>query len=220
MNHDDVGHCGFERTLQRIKNHYWFKKMRRFVKKYVSSCLEYAHHKMPGGKREGELHPIEKVSTPFHTLHADHLGPFIKSKKGNCHLLIKVDGFTKYVCINPVKDTKSVTSVKVMKQYISYFGVPTRLITDRGTSFTSKIFQDFVKTYSIKHIQNAVATPRANGQVERFNRTMLEALATSNHGRDDKLWDERVPDIQIGINTTKHKTTSKSPSELLFGYNN
>ncbi|CAG9577529.1 unnamed protein product [Danaus chrysippus] len=27
-----------------------------------------------------------------------------------------------------------------MKQYVSYFGVPSRLVTDRGTSFTSKTF--------------------------------------------------------------------------------
>ncbi|CAH2218005.1 jg19310 [Pararge aegeria aegeria] len=219
MNHDDLGHWGFEKTLQRIREYYWFPKMRRFVKKYVTSCLECAHHKAPGGKREGELHPIEKVSTPFHTVHADHLGPFIRSKRGNCYLLVIVDGFTKYVSINAVKNTKSSTSLEVMKRYISYFGVPTRLITDKGTSFTSKIFQVFIESYGIKHIQNAVATPRANGQVERFNRTILDALSTSNHGGDEKSWDDHIADIQVGINTTKHKTTRKSPSELLFGFN-
>lgn len=45
MNHDGVGHCGYDKTLQRIRQNYWFAKMRKFVKKYVSSCLEYLHHK-------------------------------------------------------------------------------------------------------------------------------------------------------------------------------
>lgn len=219
MNHDDVGHGGFEKTLERIRDHYWFPKMRRFVKKYVASCLECAHHKAPGGKREGELHPIEKVSIPFHTVHADHLGPFVKSKKGNCYLLVIVDGFTKYVNITAVKNTKSATTVRVLKEHVSYFGVPTRLITDKGSSFTSKVFKDFVIAYGIKHIVNAVATPRANGQVERFNRTILDALSAAGHSDDDKSWDDHVPDIQVGINTNKHKTTQKSPSELLFGFN-
>lgn len=219
MNHDDVGHCGYDKTLQRIRKNYWFPKIRKFVKKYVTSCLECAHHKAPGGKREGGLHPIDKPSVPFHTLHADHLGPFIKSKKGNCYVLVLVDGFTKYVIVKPVRDTKSATTIKVLKDHVSCFGVPTRLITDKGTSFTSGAFKEFTTSYGIKHIINAVATPRANGQVERFNRTILEALSTSTHGKDEKCWDEQVPHIQLGLNTTTHKVTRKTPSELLFGFN-
>lgn len=209
MNHDDVGHHGFEKTLQRIQEHYWFNKMRKFVKKYVSSCLECAHHKVPGGKREGELHPIEKVTIPFHTVHADHLGPFIKSKKGNCYLLVLVDGFTKCINITPVRNTKSATTVRVVREHISYFGVPTRLITDKGSSFTSTAFKSFISNYGIKHVINAVATPRGNGQVERFNRTILDAISASSHGKDEKSWDECIGDIQIGLNTTRHKTTKK-----------
>ncbi|KAG6439129.1 hypothetical protein O3G_MSEX000509, partial [Manduca sexta] len=217
MNHDDVGHCGYDKTLQRIRKNYWFAKMRKLVKKYVSSCLECLHHKAPGGKREGTLHPIDKPSVPFHTVHADHLGPFIKSKKGNCYLLVLVDGFTKFVSIRPVKDTKSATTIKNFRDYISNFGVPTRLITDKGTSFTSGVFKEFVTYYNIRHILNAVSTPRANGQVERFNRTILDALSTMTHGKDEKSWDEQIPDIQLGLNTTTHKITQKTPSELLFG---
>lgn len=218
MNHDDVGHFGFDKTFSRIRESYWFPKMRRFIKKYVNACLECAHHKAQGGPKTGELHPIPKLEIPFHTIHADHLGPFVRSKRGNSYLLVIVDGFTKFANITAVRNTQSNTTIRVLRDHISYFGTPTRLITDRGSCFTSHTFKDFTKSIGVKHILNAVATPRANGQVERFNRTILDALSTKTHGKDDRTWDEQIPDIQLGLNTSVHSTTKKSPCELLFGY--
>ncbi|XP_059055505.1 uncharacterized protein LOC131849440 [Achroia grisella] len=218
MNHDDLGHFGFDKTLARIQETFWFPKMRRFVKKYVRACLQCAHHKGTTGRQEGELHPIPKIEIPFHTIHVDHLGPFVRSSRGNSYLLVIVDGFTKYVNIKPVRNTKTSTTTKVIQEHMSYFGTPTRLISDRGTSFTSSAFQTFCKSNGVKHILNAVSTPRANGQVERFNRSILEALSTKCSDKNDKHWDEYIYSIQLGLNTTVHKTTGKSPSELLFGF--
>ncbi|KAG6458358.1 hypothetical protein O3G_MSEX010822 [Manduca sexta] len=218
MNHDEVGHFGYEKTLNRIREIFWFPKMRRFLKKYVSACLQCAHHKAPSGCKEGMLHPIPKIDTPFHTLHADYLGPFVRSKRGNTYILAIIDSFTKFINIKAVRDTKSTTAIRVFKEYFSNFGTPSRLITDQGTYFTSAKFKSFITSSNIKHILNAVATPRANGQIERYNRTILDALSTKCHGKGDNIWDEYVGDIQLGMNTTMNKATGKSPSELLFGF--
>ncbi|KAL0810525.1 hypothetical protein ABMA28_010646 [Loxostege sticticalis] len=171
----------------KLKSLYWFPKMTKFVKKYVSSCLECSYHKIPTGKRQGMLHPIPKIDRPFHTVHMDHLGPFSKS------------------------------TIRVLNHYFSLFGIPNRLISDRGTSFTSKIFKDFVNGLGIKHVLNAVATPRANGQVERYNRTILASLAVKNHNCKENEWDTHLEEIQLGLNTTINQGTGKSPAEILFG---
>lgn len=218
MNHDDVGHFGYDKTLSRIRGIFWFSKMRRFTKKYVQSCLQCAHHKRPGGSKEGTLHPIPKLEIPFHTLHADHLGPFVRSRRGNVYILVIIDAFTKFINIRSVRDTKTTTAIRAFKEHFSFFGTPTRLITDRGSCFTSAKFKSFIESLGIKHILNAVATPRANGQVERYNRTITEALSTKCHGQSDSSWDEHVGSVQLGMNTTVNKSTGKSPSELLFGF--
>ena len=217
MNHDNAGHFSFEKTLSRIQESFWFPKMRRFTKKYVSACLKCAHHKVPGGPKEGLLHAIPKVEIPFHTLHADHLGPFVRSKRGNTYLLVIIDAFTRYIIIKAVRDTKTASAIRVFKEHFGYFGTPNRLITDRGSCFTSAKFKSFTQKLGVKHILNAVATPRANGQVERFNRTVIDALGTRCHGEKENTWDEHLGEIQLGINTTVNKSTGKSPSELLFG---
>lgn len=218
-NHDEIGHFGFDKTYDRIKQHYWFARMRRFIKKYVLACLECAHNKLPAGKKQGYLHPIPKVSTPFHTIHIDHVGPFVTSKKKNTHILAIIDAFSKFIVLRAVKNTKSKTSITVLREYFGIFGLPNRLISDRGTSFTSSSFKDFTNGLGIKHILNAVASPRANGQVERYNRTILDSLAAQNHGNDERVWDDKLLQVQWGLNNTVNKGTGKSPSQILFGLN-
>lgn len=44
-NHDDIGHLGETKTLEKIQSQFWFPKMRRFVKKYLGRCIECAYNK-------------------------------------------------------------------------------------------------------------------------------------------------------------------------------
>jgi hypothetical protein len=74
--HDQAGHLGVENTLRRIQQNYYFLKMRRFVTKYIRPCLNCNYYKNCTGKKQGKLHPIEKVAIPFHAIHVDHVGPF------------------------------------------------------------------------------------------------------------------------------------------------
>lgn len=214
--HDDIGHFAFEKTLAKVKECYWFGKMRRFVKKYVESCLECSYAKSNAKKRP-PLHPIPKDDTPFGTLHIDHVGPFVKSSKGNTHILVIIDAYTKFIMMRPVKSTKTTIAIDKMREYFSIFGIPKRVISDRGSCFTSHKFTEFLDKLGIRHVLNAVATPRANGQVERYNRTLLEALTAKCAGQDEKKWDMHVPDVQLGLNNTINKGIGKTPAQALFG---
>ena len=218
MYHDDLGHFSLDKTLGKIQEKHWFKGMRKFVAKYVKACLNCLYYKNPSGRKPGLLHPIDKVAIPFHTLHLDHLGPFITSKKKNTQILVVVDGFTKFCTIEPVRDTKAKWVLKTLDQMFAVFGVPTRIISDRGTAFTSHMFSAFCQEHGIKHILNAVATPRANGQCERMNRTILGSLAATSAGCPEDEWDKHLKKVQSGLNVTTNRTTQKSPAELLYGY--
>ena len=81
--------------------------MRRYVRRYVSMCLPCLYNKVPAGRGIGELHPIEKVAVPMHTVHLDHLGPFVRSTTGNSYLIVAIDAFTKFVWLKAVKNTQS-----------------------------------------------------------------------------------------------------------------
>lgn len=163
------------------------------------------------------MHPIPKGDTPFHTLHMDHLGPFVRSRNCNCYILGIIDGFSKFIFIKPVKNLKSKTTVKVLQDIFDVIGVPKVIISDRGTSFTAATFKKYVEMIGAKHVLNAVATPRANGQIERYNRTILESLAASNNGLDERDWETHVGQVQWSLNNTINKTTGTTPSDIVFG---
>lgn len=215
--HDEAGHFAYEKTLEKVRRNYWFPKLAHFVRKYVRACIPCAHAKVPGGKKQGFLNPIPKPNVPFQCLHIDHLGPFIKSKRGNLYVLAIIDSFTKFIILRAVKNTKSRTSIAVLRDVFSLFGVPAHLISDRGTSFTSNEFKNYIEFVGVKHTLNAVATPRANGQIERYNRSILASLTALCHNRDDRNWDDKLGQVQWSLNNTVNQATKKCPAEIIFG---
>jgi len=67
-------HLGWEKTLSKMYEFYWFDKMSKYVRKFVDNCITCRLSKPPTGKVQAELHPIPKVSVPFHTVHIDIIG--------------------------------------------------------------------------------------------------------------------------------------------------
>lgn len=217
-NHDDLGHFSLDKTYERIAHLYWFPKMRRTIKKYIKNCLNCIYYKKKGGSKEGELYPVPKYAQPFHTLHLDHLGPFVKTLKDNKYLLVTVDSFSKFVFVSPVKSTESSYVVKELETISKIFGNPRRIVADAGSAFTSVSFKQYCNDKNIRLHTIASGMPRSNGQVERFNRTVLEAMKTMGANLTDDRWDECVRHLQQGINSTFQKTIKAIPSEVFFGY--
>lgn len=151
--------------------------MRTQVKEYIDNCLKCLSYSAPSGKTEGELYIYDKGTKPFDTLHIDHYGPLKKEKDGYTHIFIVIDAFTKFVVLYPVKSTVTKETIIALKQYFHHFGTCKRIVSDRGTSFTSKVFPTLMIEFDIKHVKTATATPRSNGQVERVNRFLRSVLA-------------------------------------------
>ncbi|KAK8772700.1 hypothetical protein V5799_024055 [Amblyomma americanum] len=217
--HDLEGHFGLDRTIAKISETYWFPGMRRYVREHIRRCFECLICNVPSGKKKGLLNPIPPGRRPFESIHADHLGPLVRSKKGNKYILVVIDNLTKYVRLFPSRDTSAKSVIKSCEDFTFRHSLPERIITDRGTCFTSKAFEEFCKARGIQHVLNSTRHPRANGQVERVNRTLVPTIMTTMDGNDQREWDIGLKGVEAFLNTSYNKSTGRTPLEVLFGYN-
>jgi hypothetical protein len=70
----------------------------------------------------------------------DILGPFPRAGGGYRFLFVAINKFTKWPEATPVVNITQGAAVAFLKSIVYRFRVPSRIITDNGTQFTSQIF--------------------------------------------------------------------------------
>jgi hypothetical protein len=161
------------------------------------------------------------------------IGPFKKAQGGYTHVLVAIDKFTKWIEYKPIASLTSAKAVEFIQDIIFRFGLPNSIITDLGSNFTSSEFFDFYEQRSIQIKYALVAHPRANGQVERANRMILEALRKKVFDKNEKLagkWIRELPYVVWSLRTQPSRALHRNtpffmvygseevlPADLIFG---
>lgn len=217
MAHDSVGHQGVEKTRRFLLRNYWMPELIPKIERHIHNCLQCITYSCPAGASRRSLHMIPKEPVPFDTVHIDHFGPLPAVQSKRKHILAVVDGFTKYTKLYPVNSTSSTEVICSLKKYFEYYSRPRRIVSDRGSCFTSSEFEEFLLRNNINHVRVATAAPQANGQVERTNRVLKAMLGKLSDPVNHADWVSILPHAEFAINNTRHATTNRTPSELLFG---
>jgi hypothetical protein len=111
-------------------------------------------------------------------------------------------------------------AVAFLKLIVCRFGVPSRIITDNGTQFKSRLFQEYCEGISIQLCFASVAPPRSNCQAERANTEILRGLKTctydclKKHGAN---WVNELLSVLWGNRTTPSRATGETPFFLVYG---
>ena len=92
----------------------------------------------------------------FNVWGIDYMGPF-PSSFGYVYILVGVDYVSKWVETVPCRAADHRVVLKFLKEKIfSRFGVPKAIISNGGSHFCNKFFENLLAKYSVKH---KVATP-------------------------------------------------------------
>lgn len=211
----DKGHFAVKRTEEEMKREFFIPNLQAKVEKCIANCVKCILVNKKSGKQEGYLHPLNKGDVPLHTFHLDHLGLFETTPKSYKHISI-IDAFTKFVWLYPVKTVTSKEAIDKLKMQKSIFGNLGRIISDRGTGFTSTEFKNYCCKHGIEHIKITAGFPRANGQIERINRTIIQVL-TKMSLNDPVKWYKHIPRLQQVLNSTFQRSIDITSFELLMG---
>lgn len=147
------------------------------------------------------------------------VGPLKKAHGGYIRLLVAVDKFTKWIEAKPITKASSQEAIKFFLDIVYRFGVPNSIITENGTNFTGKKFQDFAEEYDIKIDWASVGHPRTNGQVENANGMILQGLKPRIFDQLNKFagrWVEELPSVPWSLRTTPNQSTGYTPFFLTY----
>ena len=204
------GHLGVKRTLLRARSRFFWAKMATHIKEYVQSCHTCAQNKVSNNNNKAPLQSIE-VNEPFVFWAMDYMGPLPETARGNRHLLVIMDHFTKWCEAFPTPDQKASTVAEILvTRVFSRFGPPLILPSDQGRNFESNLMHEISRLMGIHKSRTTAYHPQCDGLVERQNRTIQSILSSfvSQH-KDD--WDNWVSLAVYAYNTSSHESTAYSP---------
>ena len=143
----------------------------------------------------------------------DIIGPLPPSE-GYKYILTIIDRATRWTEVFPLRTQSADTCLKHVIQWISRYGLPETIVTDRGTNFTSDLWHDVIENIGVKVQHTTSYNPEANGIIERFHRTLKTAIAATTV---EKNWANKLPWVMLSLHATPHAALRASPSEVVFG---
>ena len=152
--------------------------------------------------------PVKSTPLPQHPwehLATDILGPLPSGES----LLVTVDYFSRFFEVDILRGTTSAAVITRLHAHFARYGLPRTLRTDNGPQFASEEFAAFLAEMGVDHLRNTPLWPRANGEVERQNRSLLKILQIAH--AEHRPW---RPSYSASCKRTGQRLTRRQASAL------
>jgi hypothetical protein len=141
-----------------------------------------------------------------------------RTQSGYDSIWVIVDRLTKVAHFIPIKTTYSGLQLAEldMSRIVYLHGVSKKILSDRGTQFTSKFWERLHETLDTQLCFSSAYHPQTNGQTKRVNQIledMLRACALQ-YGRS---WDKSLPYAEFSYNNSYQERLKMAPFEMLYG---
>ena len=157
--HNCRGHQGCARTLNALKQKFWWKGMQKHIKYHISNCITCSKN-LPNVSCHLQLH-LEIPKVPFACIATDTIGKLPTTSSGNRYALTYIDLLTSYIIAVLMLDK---TAKSVVEVYLS--GILSRArasmvcLLDNGSELKNSQMNTVSKQLGIKHIYSNLYRPQ------------------------------------------------------------
>ena len=199
---------GLVKTKSLLREKVWFPNINKLVESKVKSCTACLIT-TPECKREPlQMSPLP--AAPWKEISVDFADLLNQE-----YLLLITDDYSRYPVVEIVKSTSAATVIPKLDKVFSEFGAPDVVKSDNGPPFNSKDFASFADDLGFKHRKVTPKWARANGEVERFVRTIKKVIKTAKLGHKNPK--QELNRLLRNYRATPHSTTRVAPATALFG---
>ena len=210
-----TSHPGVRAGIKLISRLVVWYDMRRDITRWTRECQQCARSKVYRHSKA----PLQIVMPPpkgrFTHIYVDLTGP-LPSSKGYTYIMVIIDRFSRFFQAVPLTGITADECINAfIRHWVSLFGCPEHIYTDRGKQFTSNLWLKMCHHLGSKSHQSTAYHPQAQGIVERLNRTLKTSLKCQE---DASQWYDRLPWVMLALrNMPKQDLSDSTPSELVFG---
>ena len=161
-----AGHKGNKATYNALRKHYRWKGMKEQVQQYVKHCQHCQKGKATNKAPAGELLPLPTPKGPWQDITVDFTE--MPESLGYNNILVVVDRFSKEAVFIPcTKEENALTTAELFRDHIwCQHGLPSSVVSDRGSIFASHFMGELYKILEIKRKMSTAFHPQTDGQTE------------------------------------------------------
>jgi hypothetical protein len=168
----------------------------------------------------GLLQPLQIPQWKWDEIGMDFIVGLPRTRAGYDSIWLVVDLLTKAAHFIPVRTTYSSAMLAelYMSRIVCLLGVPKKIVSDKGTQFTSHFLQQLHETLGTHLKFSSAYHPQTDGETERTNQILEDMLRTC--ALQDKLgWDKRLPYAELSYNNIYQASLKMSSFQALYGRN-